>query len=542
MEYGEQDGSSYSLKHLSLINRLVPAWITEDFRPVADIVTMLGTSRPESAWSPDGACLPDGRLQEMHRIWRTHAESSDLPSVERCTVASFGKLADIMMFLDFRRDGLSLTYRHYGQELAMHSGTSWQGRTTVDMASFSDYSLLFATSYLASAILREPLYTELVSAPKLVSTTWCRYLMPYVNETGKVVSFACANVPVPGLRSWPAVAGRAQLTKSHDPVPVSVPELQLDSARSFIKAERNVRELLEHAPIAVMVVKADSRLVYFVNNAMAVLLGHSPESMSAMDPAAWFRDAENLKSAFNTREGEGGLQDTEVSLRPKDGRDVWAVMSTDWIVFDNNKSIVFWLYDISARKAAEAGKLQAERKQEATIRQLREAQTELKRLADLDPLTGLPNRRYFDGIAKHEFERARRKASSIGVLMIDIDLFKLVNDTYGHPAGDEVLRTVATALDSGRRKSDTLARIGGEGFLMLLPDTNAEGTGFVAEKLRTAIASCTTTWQDLELSVTISIGASVLTPGDSSMADLVKRSDDALYEAKRTGRNRVVLV
>lgn len=540
MEHSEQDGFSYSVKHLPLINRLVPAWITEDFRPVADILAMLGTSQPESVWSPGGACLPDDRLRAMHRIWRTHAENGELPRVERCTEASFGKLVDVMMFLDFRNDGLSLTYRHYGQELAMHSGTNWQGRTTVDMASFTHYSLLFATSYLASAILREPLYSELVSAPKLVSTTWCRYLMPYVDETEKVVSFACANVPVPGLRSWSAVAGRAPSTKSHGPV--LIPDLHCDTARSFINAERNVRELLEHAPIAVMVVKADSHLVYFVNNAMAALLGYSAESMSTMDTATYFWDAETLKGAFNTREGEGGLQGTEVRLRPKDGRDVWAVMSTDWIVFDTNRCMVFWLYDISARKLAETGKLQAERKQRATIKQLREAQTELKRLADRDPLTDLPNRRYFDGIAKHEFERSRRRVSALGVLMIDIDFFKVVNDTYGHPAGDEVLRTVAAALDSGRRKSDTLVRIGGEEFLLLLPDTNAEGTGFAAEKLRTAIASCTTTWQNLELSVTISIGASALTPGDSSMADLVKRSDDALYEAKRTGRNRVVLV
>ena len=128
MEHSEQDGFSYSVKHLPLINRLVPAWITEDFRPVADILAMLGTSQPESVWSPDGACLPDDRLRAMHRIWRTHAENGELPRVEHCTVASFGKLADVMMFLDFRNDGLSLTYRHYGQELAMHSGTNWQGQ------------------------------------------------------------------------------------------------------------------------------------------------------------------------------------------------------------------------------------------------------------------------------------------------------------------------------------------------------------------------------------------------------------------------------
>lgn len=540
MEHRDQEGFSYSRKQLPVINRLVPAWITEDFRPVADIVASLGTSRPESAWSPDGARLPDTRLQEMHRIWRTHAENNDLPKVERCTVESFGELARVMMFLDFRDDGISLTYRHYGQELAMHSGTNWQGRTTVDMASFSDYSLLFATSYLASAVLREPLYTELVSAPKLVSTTWCRYLMPYVDETGKVVSFACANVPVPGLPSWPAVAGRPQLTKSHGPAPV--PELHRDTAHSLINAERNVRELLEHAPIAVMVVKADSRLVYFVNEAMAALLGYTTESMSATNPGVYFWDAEIFHGAFKVREGDDGLHDTEIRLRPKDGRDAWAVMSTDRILFDNNESVVFWLYDISARKAAEAGKLQAERQQDATIRQLREAQKELKKLADRDPLTDLPNRRYFDGIALHEFQRARRRASALGVLVIDIDMFKLVNDTYGHPAGDEVLRTVASALDSGRRKSDTLARIGGEEFLLLLPDTDAEGTVLAAEKLRNAVAARITTWERLELAVTVSIGASALTSGDATMACIVQRSDDALYEAKRTGRNRVVLL
>jgi len=540
MARSEQEGYTYSLRHLVMINRLVPAWITEDFEPVSDIINALGTTQPESAWSPDGAHLPDDRLRAMHRIWRSHAEGGNLPRADRCVVDSFGRLVDVMMFLDFRDDGLSLSYRHYGAELTLHSGTNWQGRTTVDMAGFSDYSLLFATSYVASAVLRESLYTELVSAPKLVSTTWCRYLMPYVNEAGKVVSFACANVPVPGLPSWPPVTGRAQLTKSHGPA--AVPVLHRDTAHSLINAERNVRELLEHAPVAVMVVKADSRRVYFVNEAMAALLGYSPESMSATDPGVYFWDAEIFHGAFKVHEGEDGLHDAEIRLRPKDSRDVWAVMSTDRIIFDNNKSVVFWLYDISARKVAEAGKLQAERQQEATIRQLRKAQTELKKLADRDPLTDLPNRRYFDEIALHEFERARRRASVHGVLMIDIDLFKLVNDTYGHPAGDEVLRTVAATLDSGRRKSDTLARIGGEEFLLLLPDTDAEGTVFVAEKLRHAVEACITTWEHIELAVTVSIGASILTSSDMSMASIVKRSDDALYEAKRTGRNRVVFV
>ena len=130
---------------------------------------------------------------------------------------------------------------------------NWTGRTTVDMASFMEHSLLYASSYLASAARREPLYTEVISSPKLITTTWCRLLLPYVDAKAGVVSFACGNVPMPGLPTWPAVRGRGREGRPQ----AALPERKL--AQDFLRMERNLRDILTLSSAAVMIVGARGR-------------------------------------------------------------------------------------------------------------------------------------------------------------------------------------------------------------------------------------------------------------------------------------------
>ena len=171
----------------------------------------------------------------------------------------------------------------------------------------------------------------------------------------------------------------------------------------------------------------------------------------------------------------------------------------------------------------------------------------LWKLSITDGLTKLMNRRHFNDVVKLEFSRAKRYGGSLGCIMIDIDRFKAVNDTYGHLTGDRVLRELSGLIRNNLRRIDIAARYGGEEFVLLLPETDGEALGFVAEKLRKAVESHN--FQDKQNAenpgperITISLGAADFPQsGVKTPEDLVQAADQALYEAKRSGRNRVVV-
>lgn len=162
-------------------------------------------------------------------------------------------------------------------------------------------------------------------------------------------------------------------------------------------------------------------------------------------------------------------------------------------------------------------------------------------LALTDPLTGLYNRRYAEGHLATLFEQARAADKPLGVLMIDIDRFKAVNDTHGHAVGDQVLRAVSNRLSRNLRAFDTVARWGGEEFVVIMPEADMKVALAVAERLRRKAASGPVVIQDggLELTVTVSIGVAVTTPDIASLDELMRVADAAMYLAKRTGRNRI---
>ncbi len=163
---------------------------------------------------------------------------------------------------------------------------------------------------------------------------------------------------------------------------------------------------------------------------------------------------------------------------------------------------------------------------------------ELERLAASDPLTGLANRRSLLDRFGFELARAQRYRRPLSVLMIDIDHFKRINDTWGHAAGDQVLRSIANLLQECTRHSDLLSRHGGEEFLMLLPETDAAAACELAELLRTRVETLALDLPQGSLAVTISVGCACLREGDS-IDSLIERADLAMYAAKRKGRNRV---
>ncbi len=175
------------------------------------------------------------------------------------------------------------------------------------------------------------------------------------------------------------------------------------------------------------------------------------------------------------------------------------------------------------------------------ITELKRLERELREQATTDPLTRLPNRRYFFEALERELARIQRTQKTACLLMLDLDLFKRVNDQYGHAAGDHVLIMLADVLRANLRQQDMAGRIGGEEFAVLLPDTDQSRGLAVAERLRAAVEEAEVRAGDHLLKVTVSIGCVEMRPGDLSVNTALERADLALYRAKEGGRNRVVL-
>ena len=163
----------------------------------------------------------------------------------------------------------------------------------------------------------------------------------------------------------------------------------------------------------------------------------------------------------------------------------------------------------------------------------------LYRQATRDPMTGTANRGHFVEVAQQEIERARRFSEPLSVLLLDIDHFKSINDNFGHEVGDQVIILMARTCADFVRKIDTVGRLGGEEFAILLPRANKEPAYEMAQRLRQKIAEQHIMLPQRELSFTVSIGVASLRPDTRDFAELLRNADTALYKAKRLGRNRV---
>ncbi len=165
---------------------------------------------------------------------------------------------------------------------------------------------------------------------------------------------------------------------------------------------------------------------------------------------------------------------------------------------------------------------------------------EIYRMTIIDGLTQVHVKRYLLEALDKELMRARRHIRDLSFLMLDIDHFKKINDVHGHLAGDYVLKEVARIIQQRIRRDEVLARYGGEEFAVILPETTLQGAHALADGLREKIEESRFVFQSETIRVTISIGAALLQDSDRTSLDLIKRADEKLYEAKRSGRNRVV--
>lgn len=176
------------------------------------------------------------------------------------------------------------------------------------------------------------------------------------------------------------------------------------------------------------------------------------------------------------------------------------------------------------------------------IKQINYIYTRTKYLSITDELTGLSNRRCFDNTLEKEFLRALRYNNKLTLVMFDIDHFKTVNDTYGHPCGDYILKEVANAALQTFRKTDTVFRFGGEEFVVILTETDIKQSKIPLERFRKTIETLDLTYQNQQINITVSIGACQLDQSIGNKEEFLQKADNALYDAKNSGRNKVVFL
>ncbi len=310
--------------------------------------------------------------------------------------------------------------------------------------------------------------------------------------------------------------------------------------REIAAKEALYRSIFSHVSEGIFSTTSSGDLVE-VNPAMARILGwESAESFVAAVPGlgALFVSPKDHESYLNVLAKHGRVERFEAALRRRDGGEVWIQLSVqrlheEVVVCPDGKEVYVGVA--------------------LDMTEQRRVMAELSHRANVDSLTELPNRRYFMEIFRRELRRSRHAQSPLAVMIADIDFFKRVNDTMGHDAGDAVLRKVAHCICGSVRDVDTCARLGGEEFVMLFPETEAKIALTAAERIRGAVEDCCCGGARCPL-VTVSIGVCAWTPDllheelehaeDTKEADpdvLLKWADVALYEAKRSGRNRVCL-
>jgi len=256
----------------------------------------------------------------------------------------------------------------------------------------------------------------------------------------------------------------------------------------------------------------------FVNRKSCLLFQRSANQFlhtKAIDLYVDPKDRENLLKLFDT---VSDVRDVEVRMKTAHGRVFIAELAAILLDYNGAQSFLVALNDISQRKDLEA---------------------ELFRQASTDALTGISNRRHFQNLAEQEVRRARRFSRHLTVMMIDIDFFKPINDTFGHAAGDLVIQGIVKRALESLRQSDSIGRIGGEEFAVVLPETPLSAATDVAERLRAHIQEKPIIAGHIAISCTVSIGVAQLLQEDSGIEDLLHRADTALYAAKKGGRNRV---
>ncbi|HYG85143.1 MAG TPA: diguanylate cyclase [Azospirillum sp.] len=284
--------------------------------------------------------------------------------------------------------------------------------------------------------------------------------------------------------------------------------------------EARLQTILEQSPIGVSVSRRDNGIVIFANTRFAELVGLPRERVVGSLARDYYVDDHQRERVVERLKTSGSVVNMEVQFRAADGSTFWTLFTVNHAVIQGLPVNLAWIYDYTERRNMEEA---------------------LRDMASKDPLTGIFNRRSFMELARQQLARSHRFNEPMSVVVLDVDHFKKINDSYGHATGDDALRMVAGACSTILREYDILGRLGGEEFVVVLPGATPDESRVVAERLRRHIARMPVPGPEGRFYMTASIGiAGIEEPGDT-LEKAIHRSDLALYRAKRDGRNRVVV-
>ncbi|MGL5033438.1 MAG: diguanylate cyclase domain-containing protein, partial [Microcystaceae cyanobacterium] len=290
------------------------------------------------------------------------------------------------------------------------------------------------------------------------------------------------------------------------------------------------------------------------NNSLCEFLEATREEImgkTCLELGVW-KNLEDLHRLKTILTEEGVVQNFEIVIRTVLNKTKTVIISAIQVVLGGENCVITVIKDISARKRTEIMLIQAkERAEQAELKLkrtqvfLQKANQQLINLANLDPLTKIANRRCFNTHFKKEWRRLHREQQPLSLILFDVDFFKKFNDCYGHPEGDRCLIKIAqTASKTVGRSTDLVARIGGEEFAVILPNTDLDGAKAIAEKLRSAIQSLNIAHSRSTTNscVTISLGITSQIPDENNLPEtLIDQADQALFLAKDWGRNQFVI-
>ena len=305
------------------------------------------------------------------------------------------------------------------------------------------------------------------------------------------------------------------------------------------RAERRYRVAFEVDPAPSVIAVLDSSRIVDANEGMCELTGLSRETLQerSLGDIKPLQRADDLNDVVDRlREGER-IHKVRRLLLNSDGAEVPVLLSARSIEVEGQSCGIFTFIDMSEMEAAKREQRETRAELNSTLKKHADEKAAMDRLAITDSLTGVANRRGLNVRLSEERARAQRYDDTFSILVLDLDRFKSVNDTFGHAAGDQVLREVARLLQDECREPDLAGRWGGEEFMMILPQVDLQEAAEVAERIRERVKN--TVFGD-GVSVTISIGVASYGDGHTT-GGLFAQADRALYAAKEGGRDRVEL-
>lgn len=294
--------------------------------------------------------------------------------------------------------------------------------------------------------------------------------------------------------------------------------VRLEQSEATIREQyAQLRGIVDAMPDPMLISSVEDGRLLYANMPALSKLSLETSDLGERTLDGFFADGDQHMELMLDLRDDRHVDSAEARMRTRRGKPFWALVSLCPMRFQDQNAVLTAFKDISRQKQLEE---------------------QLVRLATVDSLTGAFSRRHFMELATKEIKRSKRYHHAASLLLLDIDHFKRVNDTYGHSRGDHVLRLVAAHCRGMLRAPDFVGRLGGEEFAIMLPQTGLDSATEIAERLRISLSQQDVSIEQDSLHVTVSIGVAECLP-DDNIDECLRRADLAMYEAKRKGRNRV---